>query len=356
MVIVLKYSNLFFIFSAIYTLLLLIFSNEVILAARHALSLCYMSLIPSLFPFFICSKLLLETGGVHIFSKLFSKIMKPLFGLSGESSVAMIVGFISGYPIGAKTATDLFISGNITKSEAEKLLAFCNNCGPMFIIGSVGTTLLSNSKDGLLLYLSHIISSFCVAIFMRNIPCTTKSTKRKQSGYDSSFGEAFSDAISTSVTSMLKICGFVLFFAILMSFIEMMGIIKAISSLGLDYTLIKTLFYGFFECAGGCVAASNLKFNKILVYMLLSSILCWSGISVHLQVLGIIKKAKLSPKLYFKGKALMAIISPVITYIVFNFKKISHLITNYPLMFVVSFILIICTLHCRQGNRTNRPV
>ena len=119
--------------------------------------------------------------------------------------------------------------------------------------------------------------------------------------------------------SILTVCGFVIFFSILISFIEKINLFSALSSLGLDYELLKSIVYGFFECSGGTICASTLSLKPIIKYMLLSSILAWSGVSVHLQVLGIIKKAKLSSKFYFKGKILMTIISPVITYLLYSF-------------------------------------
>lgn len=319
-VIELKNKNYFLIFSVIvYTFLLLLFSSPSIQSSKAALDLCARSLIPSLFPFFVCSNLLINLGGARLFSNLLTPLMRPLFGLGGSCGLPMLLGYISGYPIGAKTAADLYLTGGCTKSEAEKLLAFCNNSGPMFIIGAVGSGMLGNRHFGFILYFSHILSSLIVALCMRPLPVTVHhSGKSDPSVSTSGFGEVFTSAISSAVLLTLNVCGFVIMFATVISFADSLGFIDALASLGLDPSLSRAIIYGFFECSGGCSAAIMSVKSPLLLLMLLSAVIAWSGISVHLQVLGIIKKAKLSPKLYFKGKALMAIISPLITFIIYS--------------------------------------
>ena len=306
--------------SAIYTLLLILFPTSSIDAAKSALRLCADSLVPSLFPFFVCSGLLVNCGAAEKLSKLLTPLMKPFFGLGGACSLAMIMGYISGYPVGAKTAADLYTSGNCTKAEAEKLLAFCNNCGPMFIIGALGSGMLENAGVGVILYISHIISSLTVAFIMRSIPSYPVIRKKPFQTKNFTLGEAFGEAVSSSALLTLNVCGFVIMFAILISFTQSIGLVGALSSLGIDYNLCKSLIYGFTECSGGCYAVTSALPHSLPCYMLLSSIISWSGLSVHMQVLGIIRKAKLSPKLYFKGKVLSAIISPFITMFLYGFK------------------------------------
>lgn len=323
---------------AIFTFLLIFFSAASIDTAKSALKLCADSLIPSLFPFFVCSSLLTDLDAATLLSKFLNPIMKPFFGLSGPCSLAIIMGYISGYPIGAKTAADLYISGSCSKDEAEKMLAYCNNSGPMFIIGALGSSMLKNTGAGAMIYLSHILSSLSVAFIMRNASSYRALPKPAVKQKSGSFGEMFTESVSSSAILTLTVCGFVIIFALLISFIEQLGIIEAICSLGMDYSLCKSVIYGLLECSGGCAAVVSAVKNPVVQYMLLSSVLAWSGVSVHLQVLGIIKKAKLSPKLYFKGKTLMAIISPVITFFLYSFK--SKNVGLIPLLYVLFLFII----------------
>lgn len=63
--------------------------------------------------------------------------MKPLFNVPGEGAFPLIMGIISGYPVGAKIVTNFRKENICTKEEAERLLTFTNNSGPLFIIGTV---------------------------------------------------------------------------------------------------------------------------------------------------------------------------------------------------------------------------
>ncbi len=93
--------------------------------------------------------------------------MRPLFHVSGACASAFALGFIGGYPVGAKTAISLYENGMCTKTEAERLLAFCNNSGPAFILGVVGAGVFASSRVGVLLYLAHAAASICIGILFR---------------------------------------------------------------------------------------------------------------------------------------------------------------------------------------------
>ena len=76
-------------------------------AARDAMLLCAQTLIPSLFPFFVLSSLLIACGASELLSALLSPLMRPLFGLSGTGAAALALGLCGGYPVGARTAAEL---------------------------------------------------------------------------------------------------------------------------------------------------------------------------------------------------------------------------------------------------------
>ena len=122
----------------------------------EAVDICLNTIIPSLFPFFICSGLLVELGFAKWAGKLLSPVLAPIFNIPGSGAVAFVMGILSGYPVGAKCAVDLYRKGECTKEEAERMIAFCNNSGPMFILGAVGAVFLKNEYLGLCLYISHV--------------------------------------------------------------------------------------------------------------------------------------------------------------------------------------------------------
>ena len=93
--------------------------------------------------------------------------MKPIFNIRGEGSFALIMGWLSGYPVGAKIACNFRKSQVCSKEECERLLSFTNNSGPLFIIGTVGISLYGNYYIGILLMLTHILACITVGIIFR---------------------------------------------------------------------------------------------------------------------------------------------------------------------------------------------
>ena len=134
----------------LFSICLVLFSSSNLSAAQNGLSLWATSVIPSLFPFFVATELLSYTNIISILGKCFNKLMKPLFNVRGEGSFAFLMGIISGYPVGAKIACNLRESNTCSKEECERLLAFTNNSGPLFIVGTVGIKMFGSSIIGFL--------------------------------------------------------------------------------------------------------------------------------------------------------------------------------------------------------------
>ena len=135
----------------LFTLCLVLFSRTNLSAAKNGLILWATAVVPSLFPFFVATEMLSYTNVISYLGKWLTPIMRPLFGVPGEAAFAFIMGLISGYPVGAKIVSNFIEQGVCNKEEAEGMLAFTNNSGPLFIIGTVGITLFGNTTIGVLL-------------------------------------------------------------------------------------------------------------------------------------------------------------------------------------------------------------
>lgn len=151
----------------IFTIFLVLFSSNNLTAAKNGLTLWALSVVPSLLPFFIATELLSYTNIVSFLGKVLNKFMRPLFNVPGEGAFALIMGIISGYPVGAKIVSNFKKNGICTDEECERLLAFTNNSGPLFIIGTVGVSLFSSSSIGMKLFVVHLISCLLVGFIFR---------------------------------------------------------------------------------------------------------------------------------------------------------------------------------------------
>ena len=143
------------------TLALILWPEQAMDAMRDGLRLCGNVIVPSLFPFFVLSSLVVELGMSRYLGRLLEPIMVPLFRVNGSCATALALGFVGGYPVGAQTAIQIYQNGQCSRAEAERMLAFCNNSGPAFILGVVGAGVFGSGTAGLLLYLAQIGRASC---------------------------------------------------------------------------------------------------------------------------------------------------------------------------------------------------
>ena len=153
---------LFTILISILVLFCIIYPNLMIDSTKSAISLWATVVLPSLFPFIILSNLIQNTALPLLFGKFLTPFTNLIFRLPGISSIAIFLGMIGGYPIGAKVTNDLLSDKSINKNDANHLITFTNNAGPLFMIGAIGIGIYKNINIGILLLISHYISALLI--------------------------------------------------------------------------------------------------------------------------------------------------------------------------------------------------
>ncbi len=223
-----------------FTLGLLIFSKTNLPAVKSGLALWANSVVPSLFPFFVATELLMHTNIIQQLGILLNRFMKPIFNVRGEGAFAFIMGIISGYPVGAKIASNFRKNNICSKEECERLLSFTNNSGPLFIIGSVGILMFKNTTIGILLFITHILACITVGIIFRFWKKNkTSSNFKNSSDYKqksnnfatfSNLGEVLAESITSSISTILLIGGFVVIFSSIISILNASGLLELLSN------------------------------------------------------------------------------------------------------------------------------
>jgi len=331
---IIKLKSLFFpLLFSLFTVSLIFFSSSCSQAVKLGLSLWINSVVPTLFPFFIATELLSHTNIISIIGKFFNIFMKPLFNIRGEGSFALIMGIISGYPVGAKIACDFRKKNICTKEECERLLSFTNNSGPLFILGTVGITMFRNSTIGLLLLITHLLGSFTVGFifkFWKNNKTNNRSSNRfdetatMKTVHLSNLGEVLSKSITNSISTIFLIGGFIVVFSIITAILSSTNIIRYLSFLfvpifnllHIDISFIEPLLFGLFEITNGINNISNILTKNISLNIIFTAFLLgFGGISILLQVWSTIAKTDLSIKPYLYGKLLHACLSALYTFI-----------------------------------------
>ena len=229
----------------------LIFSaKEAAAACLNALELCGRMIIPALFPFFVLSILLNRLGLPGILGKVFAPFASRLYGISGAGASALLIGLTGGYPLGAAYIADMERQGSITAGEGERLLGFCNNSGPAFIIGAVGSGVFGSVKVGLLLYAVHIFSALVTGLFFRNRSFCSETQPVLLESADT--GAVLAEAVKHAVASILNVCGFVLCFSVIVGLLDAKGLFSLAcgflsSHLGWELHFSRALLTGMLE-------------------------------------------------------------------------------------------------------------
>lgn len=286
------------------------------------------AVLPTLFPFFIATELLCQSNFTYILGKMLNKFVRPIFNVPGESTSAIILGTISGYPIGAKVVCNLKNQKIISKIEAERLIAFTNNSGPLFILGTVGISLFKDNHLGIVLLVSHILASLTVGYCFRFWKKDKLDANFRETMFNSKFtpfkisdiGEILGNSIKKAINSILSIGGFIVLFSVILSILQNSGFLNIITSflynLGIPQSISTCIITGFIELTNGVNLSANIyQTFPIFSILLTSFLLGFGGISVLIQVYSIISKEKISIKPYIYGKLLQGIFSVVFTFI-----------------------------------------
>lgn len=301
----LKLKNLFYSFlSLLFVAGILLFPNECISSAKDGLNMSLYLILPSLFPFAVISSYI---SSKLILPKSISKPISKLLNLSENAILPFVLGLISGYPIGAVLTSSAVKNNRISTSEGEHLLPFCNACGPLFLIGVAGGGMMGGYSYGYFLLLVQTLSIFLtVLIFRKSAPYIIKAEHNdtKNSNY------GFVSAMDSSISSILKVFGAVIFFSVVCTQIKLTKVFE-------NLLPIPALGYGLVEVTNGL---NRLALSEIPVRLKLSvcSALCgFSGICIYIQVQSAVKETKIKLKKYLAYKSVIAVISFFLSFILF---------------------------------------
>lgn len=316
-----------------FNILIILFPKEIISAARNGIGLWFNNVLPSLLPFVIGTNLLIGLGVVSFFGTLLEPLMLKLFNVPGCGVFAWVLGLTSGYPMGAKITADLRLKNELTREEAQRLLSFSNNSGPLFIIGSVATGMFGNAMAGYFMLLIHFLGSFTTGIIFRRYKHTKAYIHKKpdrhivrKSLYNlkaarikdgRSFGTLLFESVRDSMETMLVIGGFIIIFSVLTEALRITNILDMLAGLaslfggmaGIKENIYDGLFIGIIEMTNGCkILSDNPSAAKIITA---AGIISWGGLSIHAQTISFLQKTDIRVDVYLLSKLIHFVITVV---------------------------------------------
>lgn len=280
------------------TLIILSHPAQCLSFALNGLNLWFQKMIPALFPFMVLSGIMIRMNLTDAFVKLLSPVLKPLFCLSNSCIYIIFMGFLCGFPMGAHVTAQLYMRKQISKKEAELLLAFCNNIGPVYFI-SFALPVIGISKKlfpvigmyGLPLLYGLILRH---TVYAKDIPKRRYSPITPELTTSVNFLAALDESVTSALSGIARLGGYMIFF-------NLLNIIPAI------YLPEAIRAYGscFLEITGGLQILQNAS----PIYAL--CILPFGGLSCLAQTYSMIKESNLSLGNYLFHKILLTVFSVV---------------------------------------------
>ena len=301
-------------------LCLVLAPEEAIGSARYGLSLCAELIVPSLLPFFAASALLIRFGVPQALGRVLAPLARRLWGVSGAGASAFFAGICGGYPLGAQSVAELYLTGQIGKDEAERLLRFCNNSGPSFLVGVIGAGLFSSRAAGLLLYGIHVCAALLTGAVFRRREAPSAAPRSKA---ELKPAEALVDSVRQAVTAVLSVCGFVVCFCVLSGLMDALGVWDAAAGFlarisGLGAQDLRALLIGLLELSSGIGALRGLSLSG--GRFVLAAFLCgWGGLSVQFQTMAVLAETDLDARGHLVGRLLSALFSALLSFSLFRF-------------------------------------
>ncbi len=176
---------------------------------RRGLALCGSVLIPSLLPFLVLSGFLVRSGLSDRIGRYFGRLTAFLFRLPGCCAPAILIGFCGGYPAGAAAVAELVRTGRLSAADGRRMLLFCVNGGPAFVVNAVGVSLLGSRAHGWLLLGIHWGISLLLGILSR-FAAPKEEERPSPPPSPLSGAAALADSVGTACRSLIGMCGFVM--------------------------------------------------------------------------------------------------------------------------------------------------
>lgn len=295
-------------------LAVLSFPKQALAYAGDGLLLWFQNMIPALFPFMVLTGLMIRLHLTENFACVLSPVLGRLFFLSPNCLYVIFTGFLCGFPMGAKVTADMYHLGKLTRAEAELLLSFCNNIGPVYFTGFVLLALQKAPSAAVCLFGMYGLPFF-FGLFLRHtfyrkkIPYKTAFSKKSPESIQKppAFLVCLDASISSGIDSITKLGGYMIFFNLLnlLPFL----LFSHFSLNPVWFSSIRLLF----EITGGILSVKGSFSFLILV------LLHFGGLSCIAQTYSMIADTNLSLSKYVFSKLVQSLLAACYYLIWFSF-------------------------------------
>ena len=234
---------------------------------RSGLTLCGQVILPSLFPFFVCSNLFVLLGFSARVSARVGGLAARLLRLPPNAGSAFVIGMTGGYPAGAQAVGLLYERGELSRDQA----------GPSFIFGFLGGAVFAHPGAGALLCGVQLASAVLTCrLTAKPLTAAQRAHSAPQRQAQPDFAAAFSEAVRRAGMSAIHVCMFVTVFSVLSGYLRL----AAGAHLPAD---AAPLALGALELSAGCAALRACTLAPVWKLCIASFLLSFGGLSILAQ-------------------------------------------------------------------------
>ena len=285
--------------------LLLAFPALCVEGAKSGLLLWFNTIIPTLFPFILVTNIIRDLNGIPLFERIFSPVLSRIFKTTRGGSYPVIIGFLCGYPMGAKAVTDSYSCGRISKEEANYLLCFTNNPSPIYMLSYVALYTLDDGHLRLPVIVIALLTAWLVSCVYRMLHYFTKehmpAPKWTPTYRKAEAGQGlFDSSIMSACELLVKVGGYMILFSILS---------RCLMALPFMPPMATCVISGLLEQTTGLGLLKTQPFLPAIKTVLAMVFICFGGLSITAQTYSVIHTQGLSIKNYIISKILSAVIA-----------------------------------------------
>lgn len=282
--------------------------NLIFETISYSLNIWVTTLIPSMFPFFVISDILISYHITNYIPKIIKKTFTKMFKVPEPVLSIFFLSCLSGFPSNARNTRTLYDKNIISKEEASQALIFTHFANPLFILSTIAIFFLNNEIYGYIILISHYLGNIILGILTRFMRNTYTLDYTPSLGKSQNFSTTLMKSIKSSIDTLLMILGSLTCFLILSSLI-----IKHLPISSYNSSLIK----GVLEITMGLKSLSLLNISDCYKVVISTMFISFGGLSVHLQVLSQLVDTDISYYYFFIARIFHAIISGGICYLLF---------------------------------------
>lgn len=267
------------------------------------LNLWFQVVVPALLPFIIFSGVMVRMGVAGKIGRVAYPVLHRLFRISQAGCYPVVIGMLSGYPLGAKTVADLCREGSLNVEEGQYLLVFCNNASPMFMLEYMGIYCMGLKEPMILLgivYLAAWINAFLYQFHFRCYHSWENMVQWKlKAEKKDSFISILDESILDGFLTVTRVGGYIILFSVLAEFVEQVVPGQGSGSVA---GLIKMLGLGMIEITTGGEYLKNATCSSGWTWILGAGFCAFGGLSSVAQTSSVIRDSGLSVKKYLCAK------------------------------------------------------